>query len=26
MRCINCGAFALLCFCDLCELELSEFS
>lgn len=26
MRCVNCGAFALLCFCDLCELELSEFS
>ncbi|MBX1798752.1 ComF family protein [Campylobacter jejuni] len=26
MRCINCGAFALLCFCDLCELDLSEFS
>ncbi|EAK3154125.1 ComF family protein [Campylobacter jejuni] len=26
MRCINCGAFALLCFCELCELELSEFS
>ncbi|EHY7177447.1 ComF family protein, partial [Campylobacter jejuni] len=22
MRCINCGAFALLCFCELCELEL----
>ncbi|EIX0728376.1 ComF family protein, partial [Campylobacter jejuni] len=20
MRCINCGAFALLCFCELCEL------
>ncbi|MFQ6341406.1 ComF family protein [Campylobacter sp. VTCC 70190] len=26
MRCVSCGAFALLCFCDLCELELGEFS
>ncbi|HEB9939459.1 TPA: ComF family protein [Campylobacter jejuni] len=26
MRCINCGAFTLLCFCELCELEFSEFS
>lgn len=26
MRCLNCRAFALLSFCDLCELELGEFS
>lgn len=26
MRCFNCGGFALLDLCDLCEAELGEFS
>ncbi|MCZ0772311.1 ComF family protein [Campylobacter hepaticus] len=26
MKCFNCGAFALLGFCDLCIAELGEFS
>ncbi|MGH2327800.1 ComF family protein [Campylobacter taeniopygiae] len=26
MKCLNCGGFALLCFCNDCSQELSDFS
>ncbi len=26
MKCVNCGGFTLLCFCDSCVKELEEFS
>lgn len=26
MKCLNCGAFTLLAFCEICEFELAELS